>query len=144
MGLSDKRSYDSVTLQAAAVKTATGNGTAVRMPGFAQNVTAFIFELDVTAAATVAADTLDVFVQTKIDGTNWLDVVHFTQVLGDGGAKRYLLKASSFGNVTGFEAGAALNVNASRHIVGDDWRVRWVVVNDTGPSFTFSVTACPM
>jgi len=119
----------------------------------------------VTAAATDVGDLLDVYVQTKIDGTNWLDVQHFTQVLGNGGAKRYVAKVASGAAVTEFENGAALGAAAKRDLIGDDWRVRWVIVDDAGTGtgsgtgsgsgtgagtaadnvgFTFSVTAMVM
>ncbi len=48
-----------------------------------------LFQLDVTAAATEVGDLLDVYLQHSFDGgTTWDDFVHFTQVLGDGGAKK--------------------------------------------------------
>ena len=132
------RVYNNVTLQASTTETATGNGTAVRMQ---RALNAVVLVLDVTAAATAAADTLNVFVQTKADGTNWLDVAHFTEVLGNGGAKRYVTKLTAALATAEFENGTALGAAAVRNIIGDDWRVRWAVVSDTAPSFTFSVTA---
>lgn len=138
-----KRAYDVVTLQASATKTADGSGTAVRLPGFAQNINGITFTLDVTAAATAAADTLDAFVQTKVDGTNWIDVVAFVECAGNGGAKRYVDKLSATAAQTDFDAGAALGAGNHRQVFGDEWRARWVIANDTAPSYTFSVSACP-
>ena len=138
-----KRAADRVTIQASAeaTETAGANGSTVYLPGM---INGLVFELDVTAAATVAADTLDVFIQTQLDGTNWVDVSHFTQVLGDGGAKRYYTKIASDTALTEFENGAALGAAAVRNLLGDTWRARWVVVNDTDPAFTFSVTVVTM
>jgi hypothetical protein len=128
----------SQVLQASGVQTASGTGAAVSGLGeFAQ----LFLELDVTAAATAAGDTLDVFVQTTIDGTNWVDIAHFTQVLGNGGAKRYFAKILATGALTEFENGAALAAAAQRAICGDQYRVRWVIASASSPSFTFSVTA---
>lgn len=101
------------------------------------------FQLNVTAAATDAGDTLDVFVQTTIDGVNWIDIAHFTQVLGNGGAKRFIAKVSGELAETMFEVGSALAAGSVRNVLGDQYRVRYDVV-DAGTdnaSFTFSVAA---
>jgi hypothetical protein len=128
------------TLQASGAQTATGNGTAVT--GFGQ-YKVLMCELDVTAAATEVGDELDVFVQTQVDGTNWVDVVHFTQVLGNGGAKRYFAKINAGIAQAEFENGAALGAAAVRNILGDTYRVRWAITDagDDNASFTFSVKA---
>ena len=152
-----KKTYDYVALAASAARTSDGNGSAVQLQGM---VNAVAFVLDVTAAATDAGDLLDVYVQTKADGTNWLDVLHFTQIAGTGGTKRYVAKICAGGALTEFENGTALSAGGVRHILGDDWRVRWEITDldasgdsgsagDSGSgfsnaSFTFGVTACPM
>lgn len=130
----------SVVLSASAAKTATSTGTTA-ITGYGCYTSA-VFELDVTAAATAAGDTLDVFIQTSVDGTNYVDIVAFTQVLGDGGAKRYYAKVNSGVALTMFENATALSAGV-RNILGDKYRVRWVLVDATtdDASFTFSVTA---
>src|SRR6266496_1561427 len=51
------------------------------------------FLLNVTAAASAVGDTLDVYIQASSDGgTTYDDFVHFTQVLGNGGAKKFLAR----------------------------------------------------
>lgn len=127
-----------VVLQASAAQTATGTGTAVTDLGEWNQVTA---QLEVTAAATAVGDLLDVFLQTSIDGTTWLDIIHFTQVLGNGGAKRYIGKIDAATALTMYETGTALSAAAVRNIVGDQYRVRWAITSASAPSFTFSVTA---
>jgi hypothetical protein len=128
----------SVTLQASGTVTATGTGTTTNgLGGF----TVACFELDVTAAAQAAADKLDVYIQGMVDGTNFVDIVHFTQIAGNGSAKRYFSKLVSSAALTEFENGTALGAAAARAIITDAYRVRWVVVNDTAPSFAFSVSA---
>lgn len=131
------------TLRASAASTATGQSAAVVMPD-APN--AYVFILDVTAAATEVDDTLDVTIQTMVDGTNWIDVVHFTQVLGNGSAKRYIAKISAESAMTMFENATALSAGAIRNILGNTWRVSWVQVDAGGSadSFTFSVVGIPM
>ncbi len=129
---------ENIVLLASAAQTATGTGDAVVLDGFE----ALVFQCELTAAATDVGDTLDVFVQTTIDGTTWLDVVHFTQMLGNGGAKRFVSKVSASLALTEYETGTALGAAAVRHVFGSQWRVRWAVVDaDADASFTFSVKA---
>lgn len=150
--LKNQDAYNATTLKASAEVLADGNGDAVRLWSMVNGIT---FTLDVTAAATDAQDLLDVYVQTKLDGTNWTDVVHFTQVLGNGGAVRHIGKVTAQLAETMFEVGSVLASGAVRNMLGDDWRVRWDVT-EAGPpgatsgsgvgllAFTFSVTACPL
>lgn len=140
-----KKVYDVVTMLASAarIKTAGTNSDDIHLPGM---VRGFLFTLNVTAAATDNADTLDVSIRTKADGANWLDVVHFTQVLGDGGAKIYAAKVGASVAQGIYSADAALNAgDAARQVIGDVWRVNWVIIDaGTNATFTFAVTACPM
>lgn len=143
--MKDQDVFNVRTLVASAARTAAAPGspsTAIRLP-FPPSAIAFV--LDLTAAAADVGDTLDVFVQTKLDGTNWVDVVHFTQILGNGGAKRYIAKIAAGDALTEFENGTSLGAAAVRNLLGDEWRVRWAIVDgDANASFTFSVTAIPM
>lgn len=129
-----------ISLHASAARTATGTGDTVSGLG---EFGAIVFQLDLTAAATAADDTFDCYVQTTIDGTNWVDIHHFTQMVGNGGAKRYFAKVVKDVAVTEFENATALAAGASRSILGDKFRVRWVIVdaNTVNASFTFSVLA---
>lgn len=131
---------DRFMLLASGARTATSTGTTavVDMGGYA----AMLFELDVTAAATEVDDTLDVFIQTVI-GNDWVDIVHFTQVLGNGSAKRYFGKVSAAEPMTMFENATALGAAAVRNMMGDSYRVRYAIVDPGGSavSFTFSVVA---
>lgn len=138
-----KKAYDFVSLLASAARTAaTGTGTPTRLPGM---VNAFGASMDVTVDESTAADKLDVYIQTKLDGTNWVDVIHFTQHDGNVGAKRYYSKIAVGAALTEFENATALAEAAVRNLLGDDWRVRWAITDDSGSaSFTFSVTVCPM
>jgi len=100
------------------------------------------FELDVTVAADDVDDTLNVFIQTKI-GNKLVDIVHFTEVLGNGGAKTYIAKVVGGVSETMFENGAALAESAVRNLIGRAFLVRWVIVDPLGAdaAFTFKVTA---
>lgn len=129
----------SVTTAAGAVNTQTSGVGVPRLQGAG----GMELVLDVTAAATDVGDTLDVKVQTKIGG-NWVDVVYFTQVLGNGGAKRFAAKlmaqtAFALGDIAG-----ALTAGNIRHLFGDEWRVAYVQVDaNSNASFAFTVTAVP-
>ena len=143
--------YGSLTLQPATttIVTTTDQAEVDLLQFMGENlsqVKAMAFVLDVTAAATAVDDVLDVYVQTLLDGTNWVDVVHFTQILGNGGAKRYFAKVERGTSVTEFEVGSALTETNARDLFGRRWRVRWTLT-DAGAdnaSFTFSVAATPM
>ena len=144
-----KTQYDAISLKASSVVTAAGtvNGAAILLQ---QNTRGFIFVLDVTAAAAAVGDTLDVKIQTKLDGPNgatWTDVVHFTQILGNGGAKRFFAKVVGAPSAEAmFEDHAnALAAGSIKNLFGDQFRYTSTVVDGGahGQSFTFSVTAIP-
>ena len=145
-----KAGYESVMLQASAVNAVAGttfSSTPVYMPLMLQSV---VWELDVTATAAASGDTLDVWIQTTIDGNtvatpNWVDIVHFTQLLGTTGAKRYFAKTCAGLTIAMFENATALAAGSIRDVLGDAYRARWSIVDGGahGQSFTFSVSGCP-
>lgn len=101
-------------------------------------------------AATDATDTLDVYVQHSPDGgTTYDDFVHFTQVLGNGGAKKYI--ATWFRDMAPetemkAPADASLAAGVLQGPIGSTLRVKWVVVDsgNADQSFTFKVEANPV
>jgi hypothetical protein len=105
-----------------------------------------IIQLKVTAAATEAGDTLDVFIDTSLDrGATWINVAHFPQVLGTGGAKTYTADLAP-GATTGaapVDVTADAAVNTVRPgILGDRIRVRDTAVDVAtlaNMSFTYGV-----
>lgn len=107
-----------------------------------------VFLLNVTAAATEVGDTLDVYLQHSVDGgTTWNDFVHFTQVLGNGGAKKFeAVWNALMAPETELAApgDAALAAGVKQGPIGDKIRAKWVVVEanaNANASFTFSVHA---
>lgn len=141
MAVEIKKDHDVLTLLASTTSAVNGNGDSVRLAGM---VNAMAFTLDLTAAATAVGDLLDVYVQTMIDGTNWLDVARFTRCLGNGGALRYTTKLTADLVLAEFETGTGLAAAAIRDLLGDQWRIRWAITDTGAASFTFSVVACPM
>jgi hypothetical protein len=133
------------TLRESAAQAAAGTvtGDAERLHRHFQEL---IVQLIVSAAGTDASDTLDVYVDTTFDGgSKWVNIGHFTQVLGNGGAKTYVM---SFCNANpGASAVVDVSSNASagatRQIgFGDQIRYRGVMVDaDANGSFTYQVTA---
>lgn len=131
-----------ITLFASAARTVSANGTAVTGLGFHNR---YIVLFDLTVADTDAGDTLDVYVDVSLDGTTWLNAVHFTQIVGtDAASKRYaVLDPAAPGTseilVTSDAAAAAVRPS----MFGPQMRGRCAIV-DAGAddaSFTFSVVA---
>lgn len=107
------------------------------------------FILDVTAAATDATDTLDVYIDFSPDaGASWINAIHFTQVLGNGGAKKEIAKITSTNGLATPTAPLSIAADAAsgavRNISLFEWvRYRAVSVDastDNG-SFTYSLKA---
>jgi len=139
-----------LTLVASAARVASGNSGALAPINKFERVKAFVFLLIVSAAATDAGDLLDVYVQHSPDeGTTWDDFVHFTQVLGNGGAKKFIatwVRDIAPTSALKPPADASLAAGVQQGPVAPTWRVKWVIV-DAGTvnvSFTFSVVAVPI
>lgn len=134
-------------LRASAVQEAgTETGSTVAVGSEFKEAT---FILNVTSAATDAGDTLDVYIDVSPDaGTTWINAAHFTQVLGNGGAKKELVRIISAGalatptaplNIASDAAsGAVRNVGLFDYV-----RYRGVAVNAStdNESFTYSLLA---
>ena len=142
-GLHSRQQGEAFTLAASAARTevAGATGTAVAFNGERRR---FVILLDITASATEAGDTLDVYVDVLI-GATWINAIHFTQQAGNGAAKKEfaILDPAAPGT-------AVINVttDASSGVVrpaafGSQMRTRWTVVEanaNANASHTFSVT----
>lgn len=132
-------------LLASQTVTASGNSRSSAVALHGGTIAAEVL-LSVTAAATAAGDTLDVYVQAAVDGTSWDDVIHFTQVLGNGGAKKFLARwQAQIAPTTALAApqDAALSAGVAQGPHGLLWSVKWVVASASSPSFTMSVAVTP-
>ena len=145
--MADNWSHNSVPVSQGAVLLASEARTAsgekkVTGYGWARFYT---FVLDVTAAATAADDTLNVYVQRELPNGDRDDIVSFTQVLGNGGAKVFVADITTQ-DADGDErapSNAALTAGSVVNAwLGDTIWVKWVIVDaDTDDaSFTFGVT----
>ncbi|MDO8751140.1 MAG: hypothetical protein Q7K03_08360 [Dehalococcoidia bacterium] len=129
-----------ITLAASAARTATANGTPVTGLGWRSR---YIILFDLTVADTDAGDTLDVYVDVSLDGSTWLNAVHFTQIIGtDAASKRYaVLDPSAPGTAEILVTADAAAGVVRPSLFGPQMRARWAIV-DAGTddaSFTFSV-----
>ena len=133
-----------VTLRASAeIATATTeNGAAIKLQ---RHYTEMVVTLDVTAAATAAGDILDVYVDTSFDGgTTWVNLGRFTRVLGNGGAKKFIMSFAAVpltsSNSVAF--GADQSESAALQIgFGDNIRYRGITTQSDTVAFTYLVTA---
>lgn len=133
------------TLKPSEAQTESVTGETVELITDAQPFSQVNFILDLTAAATATADTLDVYVDVSFDNETWINAVHFTQILGDGGAKRELAKLTVgelndpdavLDVASDASAGVTRNVGITPFI-----RYRSVIVDDgtDNASFTYSL-----
>lgn len=131
-----------VTLASSAARTASGNGEWVAVLGERFQ---YSFLLDITASATDAGDTLDVYIDTSFDGVNSAgNVVHYTQQAGNGSAAKEvaIVGASATQTTTTVVTSDAAVATVRTGFTGPYWRARWAVVDsgDGNSSHTFSVT----
>lgn len=113
---------------------------------FDQVFSELVAVLDVTAAQTEAGDLLDVYIDTSFDnGATFVNIGRFTQVTGDGGAKRYIMsfKSNPITASNSIDATADQAESAALQIgFGDRIRYRATVTDATttgNVSFTFSL-----
>ena len=136
---------DAVTLHALADITVSANGTIeAELP----DCKAIVFAAFISPASLVG-DTIDLYIQTYLpDGSinNWVDVVHFTQIVGNAGAPAEMVaKISADAAEAEFNILTALGAAAVRNIFGSKWRIRSVVADGGGThTFTTSVVAYPI
>ena len=101
--------------------------------------------LNITAAATEVDDTLDVYFDTSYDGgVTWVNLAHFTQALGNGGAKEYASNINGDNPAAEIAVVADAAAGTTRALkIGDNIRYRSTVVDAGGAaaSFTFGVAA---
>lgn len=129
-------------LAASAARTASASGTATFIGGYAKRV---LCVLDVTASATAAGDTADIYIDVSPDGSKWLNAVHFGQQAGNGAAKTEfaVLDPTNPGTSTIVSTSDAAASAVRPGAWGKYIRARWALVDGGGgdTSHTFSVKA---
>ena len=132
-----------IILMASATYATAGTATTKGFP-IPAGTEALLLVLDVTAAATDAADTLDVEIFTSIGAAANKEICHFTQVLGNGGALCHIAKIV-IPVAESMYSYAAITAGSIKNIVGDTISAKYTMVDADGDgSFTFSVSAVPM
>lgn len=139
-GVTARLAGEAFTLAAHAARTANGTGDAVA--GFGRFRRLGLL-LEITASATDAGDTLDVYVDGSLDGATWFNLIHFGQQAGNGTAKKELaiLDPSAPGTsviavTSDASAGAVRPAGFAPYL-----RARWAVADsgDGNSSHTFGV-----
>lgn len=111
-----------------------------------ENIKAARMLLTVSALGVAVTDTFDLYIQHSIDGgTTYDDFIHFTQVLGNGGAvKKQAQWVRDVTPTTAMRAPgtASLSAGVSQGPVGATWRADAHVGTSAGtPSFTWKLEA---
>jgi hypothetical protein len=123
----------------AVAATAGTNGTAVSIRG---ERLAYTWILDVTACHDAAGDTLDVYIDTLFGTATWINVAHFTSVLGNtagGTTARFVVTVPANMLTTDLVATDCAS-GVARGVVGSAFRGRYICVETTDAHFTFSLT----
>jgi hypothetical protein len=127
--------------------TVTESGHQIVTAVDTSKVAGLALQLTVSVAATEAGDTLNVYLQHSIDGgVSYDDFVSFPQALGtDDVPETYIAQwerdiLSTDPSHTQSDAGLTAGTVIQGE-VGDYWRVKWVVVSASAPSFTFELLA---
>ena len=139
--------WDKITLMASAEHTVEANAAGDSFDLGDWDI--MLVVLDITASATIAGDTLDVFVDVSWDeGVTWYNAIHFAQQAGNGSAKKEFATINANIMMSDRAADLAITADAATGVVrpalvGQFVRVRSTVVRDTGTdeAHTFSVVA---
>lgn len=116
----------------------TTSSQSATLTGFGSFRTALI-QLNVTVQSG-ATPTLDVYIDTTIDNTNWINIAHFTQFAATIGRRVIQLSEHTASGVSDIDPTVDLPAGTVRQGPwGSSLRVRWIITGGT-PSFTFSVT----
>lgn len=121
----------------------TADATETAITGF-EGYSQVQLQMKCSAAASTANDKMNVYIDTTFDGTNWINIAQFTELLGNGGAKEelYTINPGAMTATTPINIAADAAAGAARHILGDRLRARFDITDDSGSaSFTIAVNA---
>jgi len=122
------------TLLTSSARTTSSNSGALTSYGSFKTM---LLELNVTAASGTTP-TLDVYIDTSADSTNFINIAHFTQLITTG-RRAIQISDDAAGAAVDFDSTADLAAGVVKQGAwGSTLRVRWVITGTT-PSFTFSV-----
>ena len=131
------------TILSSAARTESGTSSEYRM---APGLKALFFLLDVTAAATDAGDSLNVYIQESPDGgTTWNDIASFAQFVGNSAAANQLAvincEAAAENEIGATKDGALAAGSVRQGPAASYLRAKYVIVDsgDGDQGFTFSI-----
>jgi hypothetical protein len=137
-----------VVLAASLEHTVEANAVAAESPVHVGGFDKALILLDITASATDAGDTLDVYVDVSFDNSTWLNAVHFTQQAGNGSAAKEIAFLDASADPTDPDAVKVVTSDAGAAVVRPEMTGMWIrcrstVVRLTGTdeAHTFSVVA---
>lgn len=117
--------------------------TGVAYPNLLAKCDVAVFMCQLTAAATEAGDTLDVFIDLSLDLVTWFNGIHFTQMLGNGGAKTFVAQLTHpTAAVADINVTSDAAANAVRNLWAPHVRVGWNNTDanaNTNAIFSFGV-----
>jgi hypothetical protein len=129
-----------LTILASGARTASGIGSVVHVQNYTCRLIAL---LDVTATASIATDSLDVFIQDSIDNVNFTDMVRFNRVPGNVGVQQYYATVNLFSPPSIDQGPIEDCVNngpgARQGPCGYYIRPKYVISGGESKSFTFSL-----
>lgn len=105
------------------------------------------FSLKVLGSASSTSGTLNVAIQTRLRGSSdYVDVLAFTQIANPSTAIAFHFgKICADSTMATFSAASSLAAGGVRHMLGDEWRVRYTATAATSTvNWTCEVTAIPM
>ena len=133
---------ETLTLAASAARTSGANGDWVFVGG---ERTSIMFYLNITASATDAGDTLDVYIDVSLDGTNSIgSVIRFAQQAGNGSASKRMAAIDVSGGTSTTDITSDVAAGTVRlGMFGPYYRARWAIADsgNANSSHTFSVQA---
>ena len=131
---------EAIELFASANRTATASTTGDTVQILGERL-AYTWILDVTLCDDDVDDTLDVFIDTLFGTATWINMVHFTQVLGNGAATARFCVTVPANMLTTDLVASDCAVGVARGVVGKAFRGRYTLVDGGGADadFTFSL-----
>jgi len=132
---------ETITLRASAVTAAVVGalGTAVQILG---ERLVYTWILACTDVKTDAGDTLDVYIDTLFGTATWINIAHFTQIIGtDADTTSRFCVTVPANMLTTDLVTTDCAAGVARGVVGSQFRARWTMVDADGDgNFTWSLT----
>lgn len=138
------RQLATVTTPGTTTARGAAASTGVAYPNLLAKFDVATFMVNLTSAATEAGDTLDVFIDLSLDLVTWFNGIHFTQMVGNGGAKIFVAQLTHpTAAVADINVTTDAAANAARNLWAPHVRVGWNNTDanaNTNAIFSFGVS----